>query len=160
MDRLIAAIDLASAAKPAELSAVFRRDRAQARLQLGRDAARYFLAPFCLLLVAHYLVVLAFDLNLACLWLACVAVPLAFGAAFASAPSHGSAKAAGFAIGLGAFAVVAMTVSESLATGDPLLPQTRREWLDNFQFIGAIALCFLAGFFLAKAWPVRRRLAR
>lgn len=43
MDRLIAAIDLASAAKPAELSAVFRRDRAQARLQLGRDAARYFL---------------------------------------------------------------------------------------------------------------------
>jgi hypothetical protein len=160
MERLIAAIDQASAASRGQASGVYQRDKAQARVALGREAAQFILAPLCLLLVAHYLVVLAFDLNLHYLWLACVLVPLGFGAALSALRSRGVTTAAVFAIALGAVATVAMTISESLATGDPVMPQTRGEWLDNFQFFGAIALSFLAGYFAAKALPKRWRITR
>jgi hypothetical protein len=153
MDRLIAAIDQASAARRGETSGVYRREAAQMRAQLRLDAAQFVLAPLCLLLLAHYLVVLAFDLNLAYLWLACIVVPLGFGAAFAALRGRGVAVAAGLAVTLGLIATIAMTLSESLATGDPVMPQTRGEWLDNFQFFGAIALSFVAGYFVAKARP-------
>jgi hypothetical protein len=43
-----------------------------------------------------------------------------------------------------------MTVSESLATGDPMLPQSRQELLENFQFAGTMALTFVAGYFAAS----------
>jgi hypothetical protein len=43
-----------------------------------------------------------------------------------------------------------MTVSESLATGDPMLPQSRLEWLDNVQFAASMALSFVAGYFAAR----------
>ena len=157
MDRLIAAIDRTNAARPDEATAVYRQDASMARLQLARDAARFVLAPLCLLLAAYYLAVLAFDLNLAYLWLACVAIPLGSGVALSSMTSRRVATAVGFAVGLGAVAVVGMTAAESVATGDPLLPQTRFEWLDNFQFLGAIALSFVGGYFIFKAWPRRRR---
>jgi hypothetical protein len=160
MERLIAAIDQASAASRGQTSRVYRRDKAQARLALGRDAAQFVLAPLCLLLVAHYVTVLGFDLNLAYLWLACIVIPLGFGAALSLLRSRGVASAVAFAIALGAVATISMTLSESLATGDPVMPQSRGEWIDNFQFFGAIALSFVAGYFAAKAWPKRWRLAR
>ncbi len=160
MERLIAAIDQASEARRGEPAGVYQRDKAQARIRFGRDAAQFIAAPLCLLLVVHFFIVLALDLNLAYLWLACVVVPLGFGAALSTTTPRGAAAAAAFAVGLGALAVVGMTISESLATGDPLLPQTRFEWLDNFQFLGAIAASFVAGYFLAKVWPKLWRRAR
>jgi hypothetical protein len=104
--------------------------------------------------------VLAFNLNLANLWLACVVLPLAFGAALSALRSRGVATAIAFALALGAVATTGMTLSESLATGDPIMPQSRGEWLDNFQIFGAIGLSFVAGYFVAKALPGRWRLAR
>jgi TIR domain-containing protein len=160
MDRLIAAIDQASAARSGETTAVYRRDKSDALVLLGADAARYVLAPLCLLLVAHYLVVLAFDLRLAWLWLACVVAPLSFGAVLALTNARGLATASGFAIALGALATISMTLSESFATGDPVMPQTRYEWLDNFQFFACIALSFIAGYALATVAPARWRVPR
>jgi TIR domain-containing protein len=160
MDRLIAAIDRTSAVKRGETSGVYQRDAAQMRAQLARDAAQFLLAPLCLLLVAYYVAVLAFDLNLAYLWLACIVAPFGFGAGFAALRGRGAATAAAFAVTLGVVATIGMTVTESLATGDPLMPQTRFEWLDNFQFIAAIALSFFAGYFAAKALPSGWRRAR
>jgi hypothetical protein len=46
--------------------------------------------------------------------------------------------------------VTAMTISQNLNTGDPIMPQTRFEWIDNAQFAGAIALAFFAGHVLAR----------
>ena len=56
-----------------------------------------------------------------------------------------------FAVALGLIGVAGMTVSASLNSGDPILPQTRFEWRDNIQFAGAIALSFIAGHVLARA---------
>jgi hypothetical protein len=114
------------------------------------DAARYFVTPLILLLAAHFLVVVALDWNIAYLWLASLTVPVIFGAAFSWFSGRGAGAACGFAIALGLVAAAGMTVSESLATGDPMLPQSRLEWLDNVQFTASMALSFVAGYFAAS----------
>lgn len=43
-----------------------------------------------------------------------------------------------------------MTVSESLYSGNPRLPQSRFEWLDNLQFAGTIVLSFIVGHLAAR----------
>jgi hypothetical protein len=114
------------------------------------EAARYFVAPLIALLVVHYAVVNS--LNLATLYLrvACVVVPLAFGFALFWIARRGAGAAAAFGLALGLVAVIGMTVSESLYSGDPILPQTRFEWLDNLQFAGTIVLSFIIGHLAAR----------
>ena len=48
-----------------------------------------------------------------------------------------------------------MTVSQSLNSGDPIVPQTRYEWWDNINFATIIALSYMAGHTLARALYVR-----
>ncbi len=44
-----------------------------------------------------------------------------------------------------------MTASQSLNSGDPIIPRGRIEWRDNTQFAVGIAISFLAGHALARA---------
>ena len=157
IDRLIAAIDRAAAAGIDEAASIYAISKATARRKFLIDAARYFVAPLVVLLVAHFLVVVALDWNIAYLRLAAVIAPLIFGATFSWFSRRGAGAACGFAIALGLVAAAGMTVSESLATGDPMLPQSRLEWLDNLQFAGSMALGFVAGHFAAS---VTRKLLR
>jgi hypothetical protein len=149
--RLIAAIDRAAAAGLDGAASIYAASQAAARRRLLVDLGRYFVAPLVLLLAAHFLVVVAFDWNVVYLRLAAVIAPLIFGAAFAGFAGRGAAAACGFALALGLVAAAAMTVSESLATGDPMLPQSRLEWLDNVQFAASMALSFAVGYFAAAA---------
>jgi hypothetical protein len=153
--RLIAAIDHAAAVKPDDAASIYASSKIAARHKLFLDAARYFITPLILLLAAHFLVVVALDWNIVYLWLAALIAPLIFGATFSWFSGRGAGAACGFAIALGLVAAAGMTVSESLATGDPMLPQSRLEWLENFQFAASMALSFVAGYFAAR---VSRRL--
>ena len=150
ISRLIAAIDRAAAAKPSLDASIYASSRAAVRRALLLDAGRYFVAPLIVLLVAHFLVVVALDWSVVYLRLAAVAAPLIFGAAFAWFSGRGAAAACGFGLALGAFAAAGMTVSESLSTGDPVLPQSRLEWLENVQFVVSVALSYVAGYFAAS----------
>jgi hypothetical protein len=149
LERLIGAIDHL-ATPGAGLDALDNKpDLASAPGKLAapvwRDAVRYFVTPLIVLLVAHYGVVNAFNLDTAYLRLACVAVPFAAGFALFWIAGRGAGSAAALAVALGLVAVAGMSVSESLYSGDPMLPQTRFEWLDNFQFAAIVALSFIAG---------------
>ncbi len=148
--RLIAAIDRAAAAGLDDSASIYAASKAAARRKFLLDAARYFLTPLVLLLVAHFLVVVTLDWNVVYLRLAAVIAPLIFGAAFSWFAGRGAGAACGFALALGLVAAAGMTVLESLATGDPMLPQSRLEWLDNVQFAASIALGFVAGYFAAR----------
>lgn len=119
-------------------------------LPLWRDGLRYFLAPLVVLLVAHYAIVNSLNLNVAYLRLACMVVPLAAGFALFWIGERGAVSAAAFAAVLALVGVTGMTISESLYSGDPMLPQTRFEWLDNLQFAGTIGLSFIAGHLIAR----------
>jgi hypothetical protein len=114
------------------------------------DTARYLLAPFILIVVVHHLVVNAFDLNAVYLWLSCVLVPFGFGFALFYLSGCGVAPASVFAVVLGLAGAAAMTISQSLNTGDPIMPQNRLEWRANIQFAAVIALSFVAGHILAR----------
>jgi hypothetical protein len=151
MARLIAAIDRSTGAPTIEPAAASRATATPPEPpQWTADAARYWLTPLVLLLLAHYLIVNTFDLSTVYLQAACVLVPFIFGAALLVSGGHGPLTACGFAVALGVTAAAGMTVSASLYSGESILPQTRFEWLDNFQFAGSIALSFFAGHVLAR----------
>ena len=114
------------------------------------DALRYFLVPLVVLLVAHYAIVNSFNLNSNYLRFACVLAPFAAGFALLWIGDRGVGPAAAIAAAFGLVGAVGMTVSESLYSGDPILPQTRFEWLDNFQFAATIALSFFVGHLVAR----------
>jgi len=160
MERLIGAIDHALAPGAAAAASPSTAGKAQAAVAETEgsppkywltNALRYFLVPLVLLLVAHHVIVNALDLNTQYLWIASAVVPFAFGFALFWVSGRGAGPATVFAVALGLIGVAGMTISASLNSGDPMMPQTRFEWRDNIQFAGAIALSFIAGHVLARA---------
>jgi hypothetical protein len=151
MDRLIGAIDGSAGAEPRGAVPATAEIQASAQRPWLTDALRYFVFPFVLLLVAHHLIVNEFDLSTEYLWAACIGVPFLFGFALLWIARRGAGPAFAFALALGIIGVVAMTISESLNSGDPIMPQNRQEWLDNMNFAAAIGLSFLAGHAVARA---------
>jgi class 3 adenylate cyclase len=114
------------------------------------EIVRYFAVPLVMLLVAHHVIVNEFNLDTAYLWIACAVVPFVFGFLLSWLSGRSSAVAFAFAIALGIVGVVGMTVSQSLKSGDPIMPQTRYEWWDNINFATIIALSLIAGHTLAR----------
>jgi len=100
-------------------------------------------------LITHHIIINAFDLDVVYLRAACTAVPLAFGAALFWLGSRSTAAAATFAVALGIVADAAMTVSQSLYSGDSIMPQTRGEWWDNIDYAALVAIGYLAGHVVA-----------
>jgi hypothetical protein len=124
VERLIAAIDRAAADEADKAASIYASSRMDALRRLAADVARYFVAPLTLPLVAHFLIVLSLDLNLIYLKLVSAIAPALFGVWFSQFSGRGTLAACGFALALGVASTAGMTILESLATGDPLLPHT------------------------------------
>lgn len=157
MERLIGAIDLTiSPSSPIQPLAT-KPDRPKGQAEQAKsawrvDTLRYFFLPLVLLLVAHHVIVNALDLDSAYLRIACAVVPFAFGFTFFWVGAGSAGTAGAFAIALGLVAAAGMTVSQSLNSGDPIMPQTRYEWWDNINFAAIIALGFASGAVLARVF--------
>jgi hypothetical protein len=151
MDRLIRAIDHAVSVDAAGAGAPKR---------WLVDIQRYLLFPLLLMLVGHYII----DFNNFSnwyLWLDATLVPLAFGYALRWFDGDRTAPAiVSFAVALGLLGATGMTISNSLVSGDPIMPQTGVEWRNNINFAGAIALSYLAGYVLAVALRTARKLGK
>jgi hypothetical protein len=159
-DRLIAAIERAvtgdaGSTIPRSRTVAAGRESSPPRIWL-RYVLSYLSTPLVLILVAHHIVINAFDMNVAYLWMASAVVPFIFGFLFFRASGGEAGAALAFATALGVTAAVGMTVSQTLNSGDPVLPQNRYEWRDNIQFMVGIALSFLAGYALARALKAAR----
>jgi hypothetical protein len=122
-------------------------------------AVRYVAVPTFALLLAHYLIVNAFDLHAIYLRIACFVIPLPFGAAFFREAR--TRPLAAFAVGaiLGVVATCAMTLSVSVRYHQPIMPSDTFEWLENIEYVVSIALGFGIGNMLARLpgvsswWP-------
>ena len=116
------------------------------------DTLRYFVVPLVLLLVAHHVIVNALDLDTAYLQIVSAAIPFVAGFVFFWVTGRGAGPAFAFAVALGIVGAIGMTVSQSLNSGDPIVPQTRirMKW-DNINFATIIALSYMAGHTLARA---------
>jgi hypothetical protein len=151
VERLIGAIDSLTTGATSLPTSSRSRPATSTRRDLPNDLLRYFALPLVLLLVIHHIVINAYDLNTLYLQIGCVGIPLLFGAALFRLSNRGTIAAVAFAIGLGIIGDCAMTVSESLYSGDPIMPQTRFEWWDNIDFAAIITLSYLAGYIGERA---------
>jgi hypothetical protein len=130
-------------------------------MRVSRDeVVRYLIVPLVTLVVFHYLFVNAFDFNTNYLRFACVLVPVGAGFTMFWNGRRGTEPAVVLALALGLIANVAMSISESLYSGDPMLPQTRFEWFNNLQFAATITLSFSIGHLLARPLRTVRRIQR
>jgi hypothetical protein len=170
LDRLIAAIDKALAARgimsspppaPAEPSVSSARvataGSAAAPGAWPADLLRYLIAPIVILLAAHYAIVNAYDLGNIYLSVVIVAVPLLFGFLLFWLARRGAAAAIVIALALGIVAESGMVISLALYAGDPIMPETRRDWTEDFQNAATLALSFVAGHALARAAALAMR---
>jgi hypothetical protein len=114
------------------------------------EIVRYFPVPLVVLLVCHYVVVNLLNLNIIYLWFACALVPFVSGLALFWNSGRDAGPIVILALALGLAGDIAMTISEGLYSGDPILPQTRFEWFENLQFTAVIALSFIFGHFVAR----------
>ncbi len=133
LDRLIGAIDRTVAARAGSPLGAAPRGPAppiaagavSAPTSWRADLVRYLAVPTVILLVAHHVIVNSLDLNDLYLRIVSIAVPFVFGFLLAWLGGRGAGAAVAIAVALGVISDAGMTVSQSLNSGDPILPETR-----------------------------------
>ena len=125
----------------------WRRDTEPISLRL---ALQYLGFATFVLLVAHYLIVNVYDLDIVYLRIAAFVVHFPFGAAFFWQTRTKPASAFVVGAALGVIAAAAMTISASLRYHQPIMPIDVFEWLESAEYGVIIAAGFMAGNLLAR----------
>ena len=143
---------------------VIELDRMQRRLesintQLAlRDApvrlisfyvALYAIPAVLLLLIAHYLITVQFNVAQLYLRLASFAIPLPFGMAAYVVSKIGFRSAFGLGALIGLVSVSGMLIVIGIIDNVPIIPPTFLEWRESFEYGLSIALAFVTGYILA-----------
>jgi hypothetical protein len=128
-------------------------DRVKARLERHSNPARYFLTllllyvliPSVLLVIAHVVVTIVFDLSQLPLRLASVIIPVLFG--FAASPLHKIRLPGAIALGLATaiLSVTAMLIVTGLHDHVPILPGPWVEWREVIEYGSSIFLALVSG---------------
>ncbi|MEA2817769.1 MAG: hypothetical protein QOI93_5609 [Rhodospirillaceae bacterium] len=128
-------------------------DRADARLQRIKHPVRYFavllalyvLAPTILLVAAHIIVTIVLNVSPLYLRLASLIIPVPFG--FATYPIHKIGFRGAFLLGVvtAALSVMCMLTVTGLNDNVPILPASRGEWREVFEYGASIALALGSG---------------
>jgi hypothetical protein len=112
-------------------------------------AAAYVVLPTLLLLIAHYLMTMTFDVREIWLRLAALIIPLPFGTAVYAIHRIGFKGALGFGAVTAAISVLGMMTVVGLHDRVPILPESALEWREAFEFALSIALAFATGNIIA-----------
>jgi hypothetical protein len=123
------------------------RDRPARFLSLY--AALYVVPAVLLLLIAHYLVTVQFNLSPLYLRLASFAIPLPFGLASYAVSKIGPRSAFGIGALVGFLSVAGMLTVIGVVDNVPILPSTFLEWRESIEYGLSIALTSLTGNILA-----------
>jgi hypothetical protein len=128
-------------------------DRVNAVLERYRNPFRYYvtyavlyvLIPALLLVIAHILVTIVFDISPLWLRLASVAIPVLFG--FLAYPLHKVSMNSATVLGVSAasVSVLAMLTVTGLHDNVPILPEVWVEWREVFEYGASILLAFVSG---------------
>jgi hypothetical protein len=113
----------------------------------------YFVIPgVLLLLIAHYLIVIRWNLNPIVLRILSVIIPLPFGIALRFVTHHGIRSAVIVGAATGIIAVFGMLVVVGLIDDNvPIIPDTARDWRETIEYMVSIALAVVTGNILALA---------
>jgi hypothetical protein len=128
-------------------------DRVKARLERYKNPLRYYathavlyvLIPSLLLVFAHIVVTIVFNLSPLPLRLASVAIPLLFG--FLAYPLHKVSMNGALALALATatFSILAMLTVTGFHDHVPILPEVWVEWREVIEYGASILLAFVSG---------------
>jgi hypothetical protein len=132
-------------------------DKVLTRLALIERPSRYLLGyallyvvlPTLLLLAAHFLVAYIFNISALYLRIASVIIPLPFGMALYILHKIGFRGAFATGVLTAILSVAGMLCVVGYLDGVPILPESRREWRETFEYMISIALAYGAGNILA-----------
>ncbi len=109
-----------------------------------------FLVPMLLLLVAHFAIVILYDLKPLYLRIASLLIPLPFGFALFVWHPRRFALSAGIAFVIAAVTVLGMSAITSATDKTPVLPQDLREAREMLEYAVSIAFAFITGMLLGR----------
>jgi hypothetical protein len=128
-------------------------DRVNATLERYKNPLRYFathavlyvLIPSLLLVIAHILVTIVFNMSPLSLRIASVVIPVLFG--FMAYPLHKVAMNGALALGFltAIVSVLAMLTATGVHDNVPILPDVWIEWREVFEYGASILLAFVSG---------------
>ena len=105
-----------------------------------------------LLLLAHLMIVIVYDLKTIYMLLASIVVPAATAIAFTRARRIRLKLDIAVALVVGIGAVAGMSYVTSIAESTPVLPQNSREWRETLEYVSCIALAYVTGVLVTRAW--------
>jgi hypothetical protein len=115
----------------------------------GYRGAVLVLPAVLLLLAAHYIIIVRFDLNPLYLRLVSTVVPLPFGFVLRFFFHNGLRGAAVLGVVTGILAVMGMLTVIGIIDGVPIIPDTARDWRETVEYMVSIALAGVTGSILA-----------
>ena len=116
------------------------------------DAIVAFVAlPTLVLVVAHYLLVVKLDANLAWLRAASIVLPAAFGYWLETRHAPRWFAAAGLGLVVALLSVLGMSTVVHVVDGDPILPRGAVAWRETVEYGSSIFLAYVLGPLLASA---------
>ncbi len=112
--------------------------------------AVYFVVPaVALLLIAHFIILVKFDLNPLYLRGISMLVPIPFGFALRFFYHHGLRAAMLFGVLTGILAVAGMLTVIGIVDKIAIIPETARDWRETIEYMASIALAGVTGSILA-----------
>lgn len=125
-----------------------------------RLALIYIVLPIALLLLAHFLIIMRFDLNPVILRLISVLIPLPFGFFLYRRTLCGVSAAVGVGIIVGIVAVFGMLTVVGLTDGVSIWPEDKQDWRETLEYALSMALAVVSGNMIAHVLTKAKRHAK
>jgi len=112
------------------------------------DVIAYLVLPLLLLLAAHALITIVFDLNIIYLRIVSIVLPMPFGFLLFRKHARRMLPWFGGVVALALASVIGMSGITSLVDGTTVMPQNNFEWREVIEYSASIAFSFLTGMLL------------
>lgn len=126
--------------------------------QLAARGAIYWLLPLLLLLIAHWLIVLVFDLNTLYLRLVSLLIPLPFGFLLMLRHRHSLPLVLLGSFVMALLAVLGMSWLTAQTDHVSVLPKDAREWREFLEYAASVGFSYTSGIAVGTMLRVRRQL--
>ena len=120
-------------------------------LEPGQAIVAFILLPTLLLVIAHYLLVVRLDANLAWLRAASIVLPACFGFWLERQHAPRRRVTAGLALVVAVLSVLGMSMIVHVVDGDPILPSGAVAWRETAEYAASIFLAYVLGPLLSAA---------
>ena len=128
--------------------------------ELRLQGILFWLAPLLLLLIAHALITVVYDLNTLVLRIVSLLIPLPFGLLLTRNGPRRIGPWLFAAFTMAACAVLGMSTLTAWVDQAPILPQDKREWKEFVEYAASVGFSFVTGMVIGRMLWRRRQAER